>query len=106
MKFWTREFWTNLLCLTALMATTATVYADTEVGWLLLAPPVYVNHPAVIRGDMPLKYWQQIQAFNTADECEASRAQSYARQDTDFTAHERVMQSLCVPANDWRFKEK
>jgi len=80
------------------------------LGWYLLVPPSTL--PPSVAYKEPLRKWQMVRGFDTADDCEEFLStfyeQSREKQSLDMLepAYRDYMFAKCVASDDPRLKEK
>jgi len=91
------------------------------VGWYLMIPPL-AQHTLKSQTDLPISQWEQRQAFDSAQECETSKAALIRTYEDNATKNERTnddrmknlderliehaVDGLCIATDDPRLKGK
>ena len=92
-----------------------------SLGWYLMIPPL-AQHTLKSRTDLPISQWEQRQAFDSAQECETSKAALIRTYEDNATKNERTnddrmknlderliehaVDGLCIATDDPRLKGK
>jgi hypothetical protein len=87
------------------------------VGWYLMLPPIPTDR-LLVNTDAPISKWEQYQAFDSAQECEATNLYIHkearkVRRDRrvhpatlDDAMAEQYINGECIEADDPRLKER